>query len=616
MLQTPTANSSVHPVDKAAPRRSSKSSQSRSVASGKSSKTPPPPAATSSLSSMITTTMDAKMTTGMKETILRNNQASTAAAAATVAKPPLPTPPAPTTTKAMSSPRSVASSVHSSRQQRATTTTTPMVKTAAGKSRRISETSISLAGMRAKMHSKKKSINNTKHGSMNTLDQALDHHQKRSLLDDLDKLATHLPATVLDQVIKQVVLENNESQVWSLLGKSIEFTKKIQGNSNTTTTKNEQSHKKKPKAKRKLPTRSRSIRSLISNTSIDSPYSHGKSETDSHSSSLGMTLDSDSDSEHDSEHDSEDSDSEHGNVTTDDDDDDDDSLSEHSMGSGLQSNTSSMADDLTWAMAGTMDEEDDDTDSDEEDTGTIGRNNLSHTGLTTRSQRSCAGAIEARKKRYSESHIHYKKTSKNQPTKSHARRKSDTNLIMMDMLDEDKQEEQAANSKDGEDKEVAKLCQGRLSSTLNEDTNNSFHESITHLSAHESLRSGGTAAAETEAAASLVAANAAVGKKRLASTRHTSALLFVDISGFTKLSRSLEVEQLSKVCIYNHCSTLSGCLTHRSSLFICCFCTVHIRSSTRTFKRLWRLSMPTTGMFSNLRAMLSWSNGKTRQLLE
>lgn len=91
-------------------------------------------------------------------------------------------------------------------------------------------------------------------------------------------------------------------------------------------------------------------------------------------------------------------------------------------------------------------------------------------------------------------------------------------------------------SSDLMDQDVTRLCQGRQSSSAGNlsGLDMSFHS----LSSQNTT----TAAAEGPSVAHMHA-----NKERLESTRHKSAILFVDISGFTKLSRSLEVESLSKV---------------------------------------------------------------------
>ncbi|CAB9519698.1 cyclase type 10 [Seminavis robusta] len=86
------------------------------------------------------------------------------------------------------------------------------------------------------------------------------------------------------------------------------------------------------------------------------------------------------------------------------------------------------------------------------------------------------------------------------------------------------------------DQGVSRLVQGRLSSSMSIAT---CHPNVMQRPTATSTYHTGNAKTPTH---SLLAP-----QKRLESIRHTAALLFVDISGFTKLSRSLEVESLSKV---------------------------------------------------------------------
>jgi hypothetical protein len=95
--------------------------------------------------------------------------------------------------------------------------------------------------------------------------------------------------------------------------------------------------------------------------------------------------------------------------------------------------------------------------------------------------------------------------------------------------------------------EVARMRHGRLSSI---NSCNNMHNSMATLK-----RSMTTPQASAHIQATT---------RRLGSTRHTSALLFVDISGFVTMSRSLDVESLSKVRWFPNRLQMSlsrGCLT-------------------------------------------------------
>ena len=89
-----------------------------------------------------------------------------------------------------------------------------------------------------------------------------------------------------------------------------------------------------------------------------------------------------------------------------------------------------------------------------------------------------------------------------------------------------------------QEKEVGKLKQGRLVARRMDQVDAVSDERSSAYS------QGGD---QTILTASTKQGEGTLGTQEVLQTRHTSAILFVDISGFTKLSRSLEVEPLSKV---------------------------------------------------------------------
>ena len=119
----------------------------------------------------------------------------------------------------------------------------------------------------------------------------------------------------------------------------------------------------------------------------------------------------------------------------------------------------------------------------------------------------------------------------------------------MGSITSQKNKAETGQEKEKEDQEeVAKLCQGRLSNMSKASDHNNRSQSM--ISDHFTVTSNHTL--ETNPSTNgktTVAGQNATATPRLFSTRERGALLFVDISGFTRLSQSLEVESLSKVSL-------------------------------------------------------------------
>jgi hypothetical protein len=262
-------------------------------------------------------------------------------------------------------------------------------------------------------------------------------NQRLTLLETMDKLACHLPRSVLNQLVSQVVHQENEQQVLNMLGKSIPINNKpLQ-----TTTSAAEDPKRGPPKTNPGTTRTTRESQVASKTK--------KRET----CLIGMTM------------------------TLDD------------SNSSRASDTSSIAEDHSWAHL-LEDTSDEDSSLDDESVHSPSSQDTLEAGM---------------------------------PLRRHSAKS------LPELLLEDEHDYPNQNSH----QEVARMRHGRLSSTH---SCNNMHNSMATLK--QTLT--------TPQASSLAHIQATT--RRLGSTRHTAALLFVDISGFVTMARSLDVESLSKVC--------------------------------------------------------------------